>query len=106
MNAPQQPERPRRAFLEPPTKVPFYKTKEGRFLAFFLLLFVLCSVQLFVQYRRAQKKVELAEAEKAKAAAAQVHEVPLEEKLAKKSEEISTIFEGALADTKNGDQFV
>ncbi|HUR28141.1 MAG TPA: hypothetical protein VM509_08135 [Planctomycetota bacterium] len=106
-NAPQQPERPRRAFLEPAPRQPFLKTREGRFIALFVVLFVLCSIQLFLSYRKAQEKVQqAAEAQAREAAAAAIPQPTLEERLEQKRAEIPTLFEGALADTSNGDPFL
>jgi hypothetical protein len=76
------------------------------FIGFFAFLLLLCGAMLFVSYRRAQAKIELAAEQQAKDAAAAVPVVSEEEQLAKKRAELGTIYEGAFADTKNGDDFV
>ncbi len=105
-NAPPSPERPRRAFLEPQPRQPFLKTREGIFVACFAFLFVLSCIGLFIQYRRAQAKVEQAAEQSAREAIQAASEASLEERLAKKRADLGTSYEGAFADTKNGDPFV
>ncbi len=107
-DAQQEVPRPRRPFLEPQPQVPFLKTREGRLIVGLGVLCVLCGIAAFVQYQRTQAAVERATAErlKAEAQAAAVPEVSLDDRLAKRRAELLTSYEGAFADTANGDEFV
>ncbi len=107
-DAQQEAKRPRRAFLEPAPQVPFLKTREGRLIVGLGLLCVMCGVAAFVQYQRTQAIVERATAERlrAEAEAAAVPEVSLDEQLAQKRAALTTSYEGAFADSANGDGFL
>ncbi len=107
-DAQQEVPRPRRPFLEPTPQVPFLKTREGRLIVGLGVLCLLCGIAAFVQYQRTQAAVERATAErlKAEAQAAAVPEVSPDERLAQKRAELLTSYEGAFADSANGDEFI
>jgi hypothetical protein len=106
-DAPANRERARRSFLEAPPPTPFLKTPEGRRLLFFGILLCVAVPLLYLQYSKAEARVAEAEAQRAKVAEAAAAPVPdVEERLAAKRAELSTMAEGAFNDTQNGDDFV
>ena len=104
--APEQPLKPRRSFLEAPPSKPFLKTPEGRRLMVFAGLFLIAGVLLFIQYQRIEAKLEHSAAQLALEEAAAKNTLPLEERLAQKRAQLVTAFEGAFGDTSNGDGFL
>ncbi|HTF87986.1 MAG TPA: hypothetical protein VK843_06220 [Planctomycetota bacterium] len=104
-DAPSKPELPRRSFLEAPPQTSFLKSPEGKRLLFFGLLFAVAGVLLYFQYKRTEARIELAAAERGAAEAAAKSAIPEAELLAKKRALLPTLFEGALIDAADGEDF-